>query len=209
MTMTPHSATTPGSAAPTLRYRATRAVRAEIATIAVRLFLEQGFEKTTVDQIAAEAGLSRASFFRYFGSKEDVVFGHLGELGQRVADALAARPADEPAWQALRRAFDLLITQRLAYPDEGLALSRMLHDTPSLQARQLGKQLGWQDLLAPEVARRLGVPDEPYDPRPRALVAAALGCLNVAVDVWTATDGTVPLADLVDQAMGAVAGFTA
>ena len=84
----------------------------------------------------------------------------------------------------------------------------MLHDTPSLKARQLGWQLGWQDLLAPEVARRLGVSGEAPDPRPRALVAAALGCLNAAVDVWTASDGTTDLADLVDQAMNAVAGET-
>jgi len=207
MATKPQSATAPASAQPTLRNRAARAVRAEIAAVAVRLFLEQGFDKTTVDQIATEAGLSRASFFRYFGSKEDVLLGHLEELGHRVADALAARPADEPAWQALRRSFDPLITERLSYPDEGLTLSRILHDTPSLQARQLGKQLGWQDLFAPEVARRLGIPDEPYDPRPRALLAAALGCLNVAVDVWTAAGGTVSLPDLVDQAMGAVAGL--
>ena len=206
---TSQSAAVPAGAAPTLRDRATRAVRAEIAAVAVRLFLEQGFDKTTVDQIATEAGLSRASFFRYFGSKEDVLLGHLEELGHRVADALAARPADEPAWQALRRSFDPLITERLAYPDEGLTLRRILHDTPSLQARQLGKQLGWQALLAPEVARRLGVPDDPRDPRPRALVAAALGCVNVAVDAWTAAEGTVPLPDLVDQAMDAVAGFAA
>lgn len=205
MTTAPQSAPAPASPPPTLRNRATRAVRAEIAAVAVRLFLAQGFDKTTVDQIAAEAGLSRASFFRYFGSKEDVLLGHLEELGHKVADALAARPAHEPAWQALRRSFDLLIEERLAYPDEGLTLRRILHDTPSLQARQLGKQLGWQDLLAPEVARRLGVPGDDHDPRPRALVAAALGCLNVAVDVWAAADGAIPLPDLVDQAMDAVA----
>ena len=57
-----------------------------------------------------------------------------------------------------------------------------------------------------QVARRLGVPGDDHDPRPRALVAAALGCLNVAVDVWTAADGAIPLADLVDQAMAAVGG---
>jgi AcrR family transcriptional regulator len=181
-------------------------VRAEIAAVAIRLFLEQGFDKTTVDQIAAEAGLSRTSFFRYFATKEDVLLGHLGELGYKVRDALAARPAEEPPWQALRRAFDLLIEERLAYPEDGLSMRRMLHDTPSLRARQLGKQLGWQDLLAPEVARRLGDAYDAYDPRSRALVAAALSCLNVAVDVWTASDGTADLADLVDQAMGAVAG---
>jgi len=205
MATTPQPAAALQHAPPTLRSRATRAVRAEIAAVAMRLFLEQGFEKTTVDQIAAEAGLSRTSFFRYFATKEDVVLGHLEELGQLVLDALAARPAAEPAWQALRHAFDLLIEEGNALPEQGLAMSRMLQDTPSLKARQLGKQLGWQDLLAPEVARRLGVPAEAPDPRPRALVAAALGCLNAAVDVWTAGGGAVALPDLLDQAMSALA----
>jgi AcrR family transcriptional regulator len=200
------SAAAPAGAPPTLRNRATRAIRTEIAAVAMRLFLEQGFEKTTVDQIAAAAGLSRTSFFRYFATKEDVVLGHLEELGQRVLSALAARPAQEPAWQALRHAFGLLIEEGDALPERGLTMSRMLHDTPSLKARQLGKQLGWQNLLAPEVARRLGISGEAPDPRPRALVAAALGCLNAAVDVWTASDGTTDLADLVDQAMNAVGG---
>jgi AcrR family transcriptional regulator len=202
----PSDPSTAPAAQPTLRNRATRAVRAEIAAVAMRLFLEQGFEKTTADQIATEAGLSRTSFFRYFPTKEDVVLGHLEELGQRVLDALIARPAHEPAWQALRHAFDLLIEEGNALPEQGLTMSRMLHDTPSLRARQLGKQLGWQDLLAPEIARRLGVSSQAPDPRPRAVVAAALGCLNAAVDAWTASDGSADLADLVDQAMNAVAG---
>jgi AcrR family transcriptional regulator len=172
----------------------------------MRLFLEQGFEKTTVEQIAAEAGLSRTSFFRYFATKEDVVLGHLEELGQRVLDALTARPATEPAWEALRHAFDVLIEEGSALPEQGLTMNRMLHDTPSLKARQLGKQLGWQDLLAPEIARRLGVPAEAPDPRPRALVAAALGCMNVAIDVWAASGGALSLGDLLDQAMSALTG---
>jgi AcrR family transcriptional regulator len=206
MAATSQPATTPVNAPPTLRNRAARAVRAEIAAVAIRLFLEQGFDKTTVDQIAAEAGLSRTSFFRYFATKEDAVLGHLEELGQQARDALVARPADEPAWQALRHAFDLLIAERSAYPEGGMGMHRMLRDTPSLQARRLGKQLGWQELLAPEVARRLGASGDPYDPRPRALVAAALGCLNVAVDVCALSEGAVDLADLLDQAMGALAG---
>jgi AcrR family transcriptional regulator len=207
MVTTSRPAAAPLHAPPTLRNRATRAVRAEIAAVAMRLFLEQGFEKTTVEQIAAEAGLSRTSFFRYFATKEDVVLGHLGELGQRVLDALTARPMTEPAWEALRHAFDVLIEEGSALPEQGLAMNRMLHDTPSLKARQMGKQLGWQDLLAPEVARRLGVPAEAADPRPRAMVAAALGCMNVAVDVWAAAGGALSLGDLLDQAMSALTGL--
>jgi AcrR family transcriptional regulator len=169
----------------------------------MRLFVEHGFDKTTVDQIAAEAGLSRTSFFRYFATKEDVVLGNLDERGQRVLDALVARPAPEPVWQALRRSFSLLIEETAASPERGLRLARMLDEAPSLKARHLSRQLTWQSLLVPEVARRLGVVDEAYDPRPRALVAAALACLNAAVEVWTASNGAVPLPALLDQAMSA------
>lgn len=172
----------------------------------MRLFLRQGFDKTTVDQIAAEAGLSRTSFFRYFATKEDVILGHLDERGQQVLDALIARPMREPAWQALRHAFNLIIEETVASPERGLSLARMLTETPSLRARHLSKQLNWQDRLVPEVSRRLHVTEEAYDPRPRALVAAALACLNAAVDVWTASGGAIDLPTLLDQAMSAPTG---
>jgi AcrR family transcriptional regulator len=204
-TATAHPAPVP--AAPlSLRDRASRAVRAEVAEVAMRLFQEHGFDKTTVDQIAAAAGLSRTSFFRYFATKEDVILGHLVELKQRLLVELAGRPEQEPVWRSLRRAFDVLVEEAVAVPEHGLAAARMLHDTPSLRCRQLGKQLGWLDALVPEVARRLGVADAASDARPRALAAAALGCLNAAVDLWTVSDGSLDLAVLLDQAMGAVAG---
>jgi AcrR family transcriptional regulator len=202
-------ATPPNPAAPpSLRDRASRAVRAEVAEVALRLFLDQGFEKTTVDQIAAEAGLSRTSFFRYFATKEDVILGHLEELRQSLVEAFDERPEQEPVWRALRRAFDVLIEQTVAAPERGLAMARMLHSTPSLRSRQLGKQLGWQDLLVPEIARRLGVTDKARDARPRALAAAALGCLNAAFDVWTVSEGALDLSVLLDEAMNAVSGET-
>ena len=193
-------------APPSLRDRASRAVRIEVSEVALRLFLEQGFEKTTVDQIAAAAGLSRTSFFRYFATKEEVILGHLAELSQRLLESLAERPEREPVWQSLRRAFDVLVAETVAVPERGLAMTRMLHNTPSLRSGQLGKQLGWQDVLAPEIARRLGVVDRARDARPRALAAAALGCLNVAVEMWTISDGALDLPALVDQAMNAVSG---
>jgi AcrR family transcriptional regulator len=203
MTIASQPSATPAATPPTLRDRTTRAVRSEVSAVAMRLFLEQGFDNTTVDQIAAEAGLSRTSFFRYFPTKEDVVLGNLDERGQQVRDALAARPAGESAWQALRQAFNLLVDEIAASPQRGLSMARMLNDTPSLKARHLGKQLNWHDRLVPEIAHRLGVANDAYDPRPRALVAAALACLNVAVDVWTASDAALDLSTLLDRAMSA------
>jgi len=196
-------ATTPTNTPPTLRDRTNRAVRAEVSAVAMRLFLEQGFDKTTVDQIAAEAGLSRTSFFRYFATKEDVILGNLEERGSEVLEALVARPAREPVWQALRNAFNPLLDDIAQAPERGLSMARMFDNTPSLRARHLGRQLTWHDRLTPEIARRLGVTDDPYDPRPRAVVAAALACLNAAVDVWTAANGAVDLPTVLDRAMSA------
>ncbi len=190
--------------AQTLRYRTARAVRAEVAAVGMELFLEQGFDKTTVDQIAAAAGLSRTSFFRYFATKEDVVLGTLEELGHQVLEALMGRPLREPAWQALRHALDLILEQASGRPDQGLSEARLLSETPTLKARHLGRQMIWLDLLVPEIARRLKVDDPVQDPRPRALVAAALACLNAAFDVWVVSNGNLDLPTLFDQTMSAL-----
>ncbi len=91
------------TAGPTLRDHARGAVRDEVMRQAWPLFAEQGFEATTVDQIADAAGMSRRTFFRYFAGKDELVLERLVESGERIADALRGRPADEPVWPALRR----------------------------------------------------------------------------------------------------------
>ncbi|MDX3452852.1 TetR family transcriptional regulator [Streptomyces sp. ME02-8801-2C] len=190
---------------PGLRERMRATVRAEVTEVALRLFTDQGFGRTTADQIAAEAGLSRASLFRYFGTKEDIVLVGLEGNGQQVTEALAARPDEERPWVALRRAFDVLVRVNKESPERALSLLSLLHETPSLRARHLEKQLTWQEQMVPEIARRLDVrPERPEDPRAAALVAAALACLDAAARGWVASEGTVPLADLLDQAMGAL-----
>lgn len=199
--------TSPRSAAPpALRDRLRHAMRDEVSAVAFRLFTVQGFENTTVDQIATEAGLSRASFFRYFGTKEDVVLGNIEELGHEVAAALSARPADERPWDSLRRAFDVLTQIHADEPEKALSFTRLLRDACPLKARHREKQQGWQPLLVPEVSRRLGAdPVATDDPRALALVASALACLDAATDTWMACDGTTPLPEILDRAMGAPA----
>ncbi len=127
-------------------------------SVAMDLFVRNGYEATTIDEIAAAAGMSRRSFFRYFGSKEDVVLGHLDALGTALAEALAERPADEDAWTALRRAFDTLIAHQSNDSQAALALRQILDGNPGLQARNLEKQCRWHDRLAPQVAARLSSP---------------------------------------------------
>ena len=191
--------------APGLRERMRATVRADVTEVALRLFTVQGFDRTTADQIAAEAGLSRASLFRYFGTKEDIVLAGLEGNGQQVVEAFAARPDEERPWVALRRAFDVLVRVNEEAPEQTLIFLRLLHETPSLRARHLEKQLKWQEQLVPDIARRLGAsPGRPEDPRPIALVAAALGCLDAAARGWVACEGAVSLAVLLDEAMGSL-----
>src|SRR6476619_5394403 len=88
-----------------LRDHARGAVRDEVMKQAWLLFADHGFEATTVDQVAAAAGMSRRTFFRYFAGKDELVLDRLLESGEGIATALAERPAAEDAWTALRAAF--------------------------------------------------------------------------------------------------------
>jgi AcrR family transcriptional regulator len=188
-----------------LRERTRNMVRAELAQAALRLFVEQGFEETTVEQIAAATGLSRRSFHRYFASKEDVFGQWFVETGQQLAAALESRPADEPAWLALRRAFDDLI-QGLSSRPEAFDITRMILKTPALHATHLQKHALWRDALADVLRRR---PAENGQARSElaavAIAGAALAGLDSAQAEWVAEGNEQPLDALVDQAMNAVA----
>ncbi|NJP97691.1 TetR family transcriptional regulator [Nonomuraea sp. FMUSA5-5] len=189
--------------------RTRQAVHAQVARTAMSLFLERGFEATTIDDIAAAAGISRRSFFRYFGTKEDIVLGDLAAHGEAIRKELEARPAAEDAWTALLNA---LRHSPRPGQDDGttLEISKMLYNTPSLRARSLEKHLQWQTLLTPDIRRRLGVaPDDEHDLRAEAIVACVLTCLDVAGEAWTRGNGTTPLEDLVLAAVAAVRGNAA
>ena len=179
------------------------AVRAELAQVAFELFRREGFEKVTLDDLAAAAGVSRSTFLRYFGTKEDAVLGAFDAHGDQAADALRDRPADEDDWVALRRALDTVIGRYHEDPARALATTRLVRDTPALCARQLEKQHGWRPALARALAERAGS-TEPPTLTQTVRAAAALDCLNVALDHWTASEGALDLVDLLDEAFAAL-----
>jgi AcrR family transcriptional regulator len=189
-----------------LREATRRAVRAEIANAAMTLFMERGFEETTVEQVASAVGMSGRSIFRYFDTKEDMVVGSMEQVGHDLAAALRARPADESVWEALRRAFDEPLGA--LKNDGGIALARsaLLATTPSLRAAQQQKHAQWNALLAPAVIDRLTGPATTREHQARAIVAAALACMDVAVEEWTNSKGSKPLDALLDTAIAAVRG---
>ncbi|MBK3576348.1 TetR family transcriptional regulator [Streptomyces sp. MBT65] len=193
-------------AKPGLREMTRRAVRAQIAETAMTLFVANGFEQTTVDQIAAAVGMSGRSVFRYFPTKEDMVVGHMDEIGDRLAEALAACPLDEDAWTALRHAMQPHLDELTAHADSNVSVARMLDATPALRPSLLNKRARWAEALLPNIVRRLRGPTRTRELRARAIVSSALACLNVAVDEWARAGGTQPIDDLLDTALTAVRG---
>ncbi|GAA2471658.1 TetR family transcriptional regulator [Streptomyces longisporus] len=191
-----------GAARTNTRDIARAAVRAELAQVAFELFRREGFDKVTLDDLAAAAGVSRSTFLRYFGTKEDAVLGAFEGQDRRVADALRARPADEDQWTALRHALDTVIERYHMDPAGSLETLRLVRETPALCARQLEKQHSWRPALAQALAERAGSEEPTLAQSVRA--AAALDCLNVALDHWLASDGRLDLVALLDEAFRAI-----
>lgn len=189
----------------TLREHARGAVREEVLRVAWQLFASQGFEATTVDQIAEAAGMSRRTFFRYFSGKDELVLERLVESGDRIAEALRSRPTDEAAWTALRRAFDVIVLPQEAHPEKSRALQLMLREEHGVRASVVEHRRRWVDLLMPLVAERLPArgPGVGPDPRAAAVTASALACLETAQEIWAQHPGP-GLGAVLDQGMSAV-----
>ena len=185
-----------------LRERTRRAVQREIGEAALRLFAERGYEATTVDAIAAAAGMSPRSVFRYFATKEEIVIGKLDLAGDDMLATLRARPAGEALWVSLRRLFDPMNEpheQEILEP-----IHRVVLSTPPLLAAYLQKLQQIQDAVVGVLAERAAAAGAAYaadDPTPRALTAAAFGCLLAAQHAWLASGASVPLGVAIDRAM--------
>jgi AcrR family transcriptional regulator len=190
---------------PGLRERRKRLTAAELEAAALRLFGERGFESVTVDDIAAEADVSRRTFFRYFASKEDVLLAdHFVQLA-RIREAMAARPAGEPILTALRNAI-LSMTEDFEDRKEMVIIrGRIMRDTPSLQARSLVHQKAWEDAMQAMVAERLAV-DPNVDLRPGVVSATTLAALRVAFTNWLTAGATGDLIAMTAEALDLLDG---
>jgi AcrR family transcriptional regulator len=190
---------------PGLRERRKKLTAAELEAAAYRLFGERGFDAVTVDDIAAEADVSRRTFFRYFASKEDVLLAdHFTQLA-RLREAMAARPSDEPIITALRNAL-LSMTGDFEQRKEMVILrGRLMRDTPSLQARSLVHQKLWEDAMQEMVAERLGV-DPAKDLRPGVVSAATLAAMRVAFTNWLSAGCKSDLIALTAEALDLLDG---
>jgi AcrR family transcriptional regulator len=177
-----------------------RATKQAIQEHALRLFAEKGYEATTVDEIAAAAGVSHMTFFRYFPRKEEVV--EYDEYDPLLEELVVARPPDEPPLIALHNAIRAGLEMILAADGEALLIRmRLVLRNPVLRSRNLLAQDTSRDLLARALARRAGL-REP-DLAATVQASAALGAIAPAAMAWVEGDDADFIA-LIDTAFAAL-----
>jgi AcrR family transcriptional regulator len=186
-----------------LRDRRKRRTAEAIVAAALELFAERGFERTTIDQIAAAADISRRTFFRYFADKEELFFAEDERLLEVVEATLDAAPPGEPVLELARRATRALAARSTADRRRRLDRERLIAATPALQARRLAKNLRWEQAIAARLVERGAGEQEAL-----LVPKLAMACFQTAYERWVRDPGR-DLPGLVDEsfaALGSIAG---
>jgi AcrR family transcriptional regulator len=166
----------------------------------MRLFDEQGYAATTVEQIALAAEISTATFYRYYCDKENVVIP--GDDHGFVEDVIAGRPPDEPLAETVRAVIRRLAADWENDRDSEIVRMRLVNSVPDLQGRRWCNRKATADLLTRLLAPRAGLP--PDDHELRLAVTIALAAESETVAYWARVGGAEPLAGLLDHAVDTI-----
>jgi AcrR family transcriptional regulator len=182
--------------APTRRERKKLETRQALEEAALRLFGERGYEQTTVEDIAEAADVAVRTFFRYFSSKQAVLFGDfVTDRIARVRIELSARPSTEDPLESVKAVMDLL---DFSSPDEEEAiLARMdlMRQQPSFVSRYLEIIDQMRMAIVEFIAERTGL-DPRKDLYPALVGGACAASWDASLKIWVASRAAVPLRDL-------------
>ena len=179
--------------------------RRELRLIALRLFASRGFDNTTIEQIAAEAGVSERTFFRYFTTKASVLWTEFETEVETIRSTLAAVPDDVPLMDAVRGA---VVAANHYHADDVPEMQLRMHliaTVPQLSFSAAEHYEAWERAISEFAGRRLGQPaDSLY---PLTVGRATLAACRAAYDRWSAR-ADADLTTYLDAALSALAsGF--
>jgi mycofactocin system transcriptional regulator len=181
--------------------------RAALERLAFELFTGQGFEETTVDDIARAAGIARRTFFRYFSSKNDLVWGDFEVHLLRLRRLLDKADPRTPMMAAVRAAVvEFNRFDPVDVPWHRLRMELILR-VPTLQADATLRYAAWRAVISDFAAGRTGLPASA--PPPRLVGHVSLAAAVSAYEQWLSSPAPPPLSDLLDDAIRHVgAGLT-
>ncbi len=164
----------------------------------MRLFAEQGYDATTIEQIAEAADVSPSTFFRYFPSKEDVIV--KDDHDPLLISAFLAQPAALTPLGALRAAMREVLAEAFADGEETeLQRVKLIWSIPSLRAREVEGRVTAMAMLTGALAQRTGRSADDFTVR--VFAGAVIGAWIAAMESWVESDGAERLSDLVDRVL--------
>ncbi len=174
-------------------------MREALIAAAFRLFLERGYEQTTVDDIVALAGVGRRSFFRYFPSKEDVVFPDHERCLADMEAFLDASPGDADPVRRVCDAARMVLRMYAENPAFSVQRYQLTKKVPGLRAYELSVVWRYERALTAYLRGRLGGPDGFL--RADVIAAAVVAAHNNALRAWLRSEGRLDAGAAVDHAL--------
>lgn len=186
-----------------LRERKKAKTRGGLEETGLRMFLERGYEQVRLEDICAECEVSLRTFFRYFGSKEDLVLGRLRTHLGLAEESFADRPEGEPLLSSLHAVVERVVRDYAAEPDRELTRLRLVAATPTLERALTDVFTGFERLVRQVAGERMS--GRGRDRRARLLAAATVAAFRVALEMWVEDDAGPDLAELVTANVDALA----
>lgn len=185
-----------------LRERKRRETAKRIKEAGIRLFVEHGYDATTIDDIAAAADISRRTFFHYYQSKDDILLGMQNAMG----DILSAQLADEPAAKKpLHAVRDAAIRVALPVPaDDLIKLDRLMRSSEAVQARKIASYVRHEETLFAALSEKW--PKSHSETALRMIAMVSIGAVRLSLDTLNREDGKRPLAEILAEAFEALEG---
>jgi AcrR family transcriptional regulator len=180
-----------------LRQRKKDQLRGQLIDQAMRLFVERGYESTTIEDVVAGLNVSPRTFFRYFESKVDVVVAGPFQVARRLREFAESAAPDAAPLEVARNAVRRLAAYRQSLPD-GIQHATLVVETPELAERLAHERERWARELADVLALRLDGDDVAL--HARMIAASAIGTLGAAFERWVAERGARPLPEILERA---------
>ncbi|MGB8830821.1 MAG: TetR family transcriptional regulator [Candidatus Sulfotelmatobacter sp.] len=166
----------------TLQVRKQQLVRNAIYDAAIDLFAKEGFDETTVEEVAQAAGVSRRSFFRYFASKDDLLAQNVVHFGSVLSATITACPPALTPLETVRETVLAVVRQTAAHPRTRQIIEISQRSASARQAHH-SRMMEVEDTVAAAFAARLKSASKD-DLKPRLLASLTLSIMNLAIFSW-------------------------
>lgn len=183
-----------------LRERKRRETLQRITDAGICLFIANGYEATTIDEITAAAGISRRTFFYYFKSKDDILLSLQSGMGAMIADAVRGAPEGMRPLEAIR---DAVVAVCASVPtDDMIVIDRLMRSSEAVQARKQASYVQHEQTLFAALHDRW--PEKPSKMALRLVAVLAIGAIRLSTEIFHSEGGSRPIEAVLREAFRAL-----